>query len=148
MNLNTTFEVKTLKNLCLEKITDSINAKDTLIQDMTHRRGTDIPLIPVELIEEIKKFQNGVELIVNNWRNHEFTLLKMGNFSLTQPIFFILNSVSFRTGTLWKTVYLDDTDWNSKHPGHPSWITADQKRTLADYGYKFGDKVVVLVDRI
>lgn len=152
MNLNTTFEIKTLKNICLENIAASINATDASIQNMTYRRirgGTYIPKIPVELIDEIKRFQNGVELKVNNWRNNEFTLLEMSNFSLTQPIAFILNSVCYRTGVLWKTVYLDDTEWNSKYPNAgPSWIIADQKKTLADYGYKFGDKVVVLVDRI
>jgi len=131
--------------MCLDNV---VNTYDENGESFRKLKG----LIPKELLSRLKHVKhvqnNTVNLKINNWNNHSFCLGKIKNFSINKPLSEILEFINARTPSyVWKTVYVDDLEWNREHTT-PMWKTASKEKNLSEYGFKPAENVTVMVDRI
>jgi hypothetical protein len=143
MTVNT--DVRSLKSMCLGLIVTDHNKRRESVEKIREQ-------IPETLFSQLKHLQEKtVNLTVANWNNHNFCLGTIENFSIHKPLSEILEFISKKTspyGFVWKTVYIDDLDWNRRQPNCPMWKTASKEKTLSEYGFKPAENVRVLLDRI
>jgi hypothetical protein len=134
--------VKSLESICLEFILRDFNEKNKLVEKIKGQ-------IPEKLFSKLYQMQRKtVNLKANNWNNHNFCVGIIKDFPIQQPLSKILEHISIETQTQWKKVYIEDLDWNRKHPDAPMWETADCTKTLSDYDFKPAEDVIVLLDRV
>lgn len=136
-------DVRSLQSMCLNSIVTDHNTRGESVEKLRD-------LIPETLFSQLKHLQEEtVNLTVANWNNHNFCLGTIENFSIHKPLSEILEFISNKTFPyVWKTVYIDDLDWNRRHPNCPMWETASKEKTLSEYGFKPAENVTVLLNRI
>lgn len=139
MTVNT--DIRSLQSMCLNSIVTDHNTRGESVEKIRD-------LIPGTLFSQLKDLQT-VNLTVANWNNYNFCLGTIENFSIHKPLSEILEFISNKTfPCVWKTVYIDDLDWNRRYPNYPMWEIASKEKTLSEYGFKPAENVTVLLSRI
>jgi hypothetical protein len=140
MTVNT--DIRSLESILPDVIVNSSDKKEGSVEKVGD-------LIPKMLLSQLKHIQEKtVNLTIANWNNHSFCLGKIDAFSINKPLSEILEFISSKTyPDVWKTVYIDDLDWNRRHPNCPMWVTASKEKTLSEYGFKPEENVTVLLNR-
>lgn len=134
--------VGSLQSMCLNSIVAGYNERGESVKKL-------YKTIPPKFYYDLVRMQDEVvNLKINNWNNPDYCLMKTRRFSIHAPLSDILDLVNRSSSVHWKTVYVDDLDWNKKYPGCRMWETASAEKSLYDYGFRPPKDVTVLLGQI